>query len=69
MNDDHLPAPNTVASTRFRGRARALQSGVRTVNPWVVAGAAAAFLLLPRRFRRPLLKAAMPLALGLLKLR
>ncbi len=40
----------------------------KLANPWVIA-AAAAFLLLPRRVKRPLLKAALPLALGLLKAR
>lgn len=41
---------------------------IRTLaNPWVIA--AAVFLLLPRRVKRPLLKAALPLALGLLKAR
>lgn len=40
------------------------------LNPWVIAGGAAAvFLLLPRRFRMPVLKAALPVALGLLKIR
>jgi hypothetical protein len=37
-------------------------------NPWVfAAGAAAVLLLLPRRFRMPIFKAALPVALGLLK--
>lgn len=36
-------------------------------NPWVIASAAVVFLLLPRRFKKPILRAALPLALGLLK--
>jgi hypothetical protein len=39
------------------------------MNPWVIAGAIAAFVLLPRRFRKPALKAALPMALGLFKAR
>lgn len=36
-------------------------------NPWVIASAAVVFLLLPRRFKKPILQAALPMALGLLK--
>jgi hypothetical protein len=37
-------------------------------NPWVIAGGVAVvFLLLPRRYRMPIFKAALPVALGLLK--
>lgn len=39
------------------------------MNPWVIVGVIAAFVLLPRRFKKPVLKAAVPIALGLLKSR
>lgn len=38
-------------------------------NPWVIASAAAVFLLLPRRFKKPVLRAALPMAWGLLQRR
>lgn len=38
-------------------------------NPWIIAGVAVAFALLPRRYKKPVLKAAVPMALGLLRLR
>lgn len=38
-------------------------------NPWVIGGVIVAFALLPRRFKKPVLKAAWPMALGLMKLR
>lgn len=36
-------------------------------NPWVIGGFIVAFALLPRRFKKPVLKAIWPMALGLLK--
>lgn len=38
-------------------------------NPWVIAGLVAAVVLLPRRIRKPLANAALPVALGLLRSR
>lgn len=39
------------------------------LTPWAIAGAVAVFILLPRRFKKPVLKAALPLALGLIRAR
>jgi hypothetical protein len=39
------------------------------MNPWVIVGVVAAFAFLPRRFKKPVLKAAWPMALGLLRSR
>lgn len=69
----HESAPDVAraqpdAEERTRGSGG--QPLIRTLaNPWVIASAAVAFLLLPRRVKRPLLKAALPLALGLVKAR
>jgi len=55
---DHRLMPGTQAAQR-RPTRRAL------TKPWVIASAAVVFLLLPRRYKKSVLKAALPLALGL----
>lgn len=66
LSDFAHPQPDAEGRVRGAGGQPLIR---KLANPWVIAGAAVAFLLLPRRVKRPLLKAALPLALGLLKAR
>lgn len=76
MSRDASPANVKLAARRLDARLVACAQAVEQpptrralMNPWVIVGAVAVFALMPRRFRKPVFKAAWPMALGLLKLR
>lgn len=76
MSRDPSPVAVQLAARRLDDRLVACAQAVEQpptrralMNPWVIVGAVAAFVFLPRRFKKPVLKAALPLALGLLKSR
>jgi len=76
MNRNASPDAVQVAACRLDERLVACAKAVEQrptrralTNPWVIASAAAVFLLLPRRFKKPVLKAALPMALGMLRSR
>lgn len=76
MNRNSSPDAVELASERLDRRLVACADDVRRrpsqrmlTHPWVIAGIVAAFIVLPRRYKKPVLKAAWPIALGLLKAR
>lgn len=76
MSRDRSPANVHLAASRLDQRLVACAQAVEQrptrralMNPWVIVGVVAAFAFLPRRFKKPVLKAALPMALGLLKSR